>query len=282
MKLTPLSLSGALCLLIVVGGFAEEEAAGGRLLVERVQSKNASGGVQEDVLFLAQQELKARGFYYGELDGKQSAATSAAIRRYQIRNGLDETGGLDAQTMESLGMGSNLKGSGKTEAVNGGEGAPAGSLDPVKAAGGGDEGVLMPEVRRALRPSPHPGGFEGSASGDDDIFAGTPYERAPKEVRAQTLRKAEELLAGKGVYEKRVGGADSGELEEAILAFQRRSNLPLSGRLDLKTLARLDLLPKRARLAAPPAETSQRNGSSSPAKGIPVLRAIPVVPRAGF
>ena len=35
-----------------------------------------------------QQSLKDQGFYYGEITGKKDADTTAAIRRYQIRNGL--------------------------------------------------------------------------------------------------------------------------------------------------------------------------------------------------
>ena len=41
----------------------------------------------------AQQALKDQGFYYGEITGdKSNADTTAAIRRYQIRNGLQVDG----------------------------------------------------------------------------------------------------------------------------------------------------------------------------------------------
>src|SRR5207253_1530667 len=52
-----------------------------------------------------QQSLKDQGFYYGDVDGKKTADTTAAIRRYQIRNGLQITGEIDAETLRSLGMG---------------------------------------------------------------------------------------------------------------------------------------------------------------------------------
>ena len=52
-----------------------------------------------------QQALKDQGFYYGEVDGEEGTETNAAIRRYQIRNGLDVTGKLNAQTLVSLGFG---------------------------------------------------------------------------------------------------------------------------------------------------------------------------------
>ena len=53
----------------------------------------------------AQQALKDQGFYYGEVTGTKDADTTAAIRRYQIRNGLQITGDLNAETRKSLGIG---------------------------------------------------------------------------------------------------------------------------------------------------------------------------------
>src|SRR6476620_8347875 len=55
----------------------------------------------------AQQKLKDGGFYYGEINGQKDADTTAAIRRYQIRNGLQITGDLNAETLKSLGVDSS-------------------------------------------------------------------------------------------------------------------------------------------------------------------------------
>ncbi|HSH40082.1 MAG TPA: peptidoglycan-binding domain-containing protein [Chthoniobacterales bacterium] len=52
----------------------------------------------------AQARLKAEGFYFGEPNGTVDAETSAAISRYQIRNGLQITGQLDAETAKRLGV----------------------------------------------------------------------------------------------------------------------------------------------------------------------------------
>jgi peptidoglycan hydrolase-like protein with peptidoglycan-binding domain len=57
-----------------------------------------------------QSRLKAGGFYFGEVNGRYDSDTAAAVTRYQIRNGLQITGKLDAPTRYALGVAA-----GKTE-----------------------------------------------------------------------------------------------------------------------------------------------------------------------
>src|SRR6476660_977075 len=45
------------------------------------------------------QTLKDQGFYYGAVTGDKNAETTAAIRRYQIRNGLQVTGEINEETL---------------------------------------------------------------------------------------------------------------------------------------------------------------------------------------
>src|SRR5256886_10129685 len=54
-----------------------------------------------------QQALKDQGFYYGDITGTKDADTTAAIRRYQIRNGLQITGDLNDETLKALGVDSS-------------------------------------------------------------------------------------------------------------------------------------------------------------------------------
>src|SRR6184192_4879139 len=54
-----------------------------------------------------QQALKDQGFYYGNVTGEKSAETTAAVRRYQIRNGLQVTGEMNPETLHSLNLKSN-------------------------------------------------------------------------------------------------------------------------------------------------------------------------------
>src|SRR4029077_15825159 len=50
-----------------------------------------------------QEKLRGGGFYQGEIDGAYSSQLSAALTRYQIRNGLPITGQLDEDTSKALG-----------------------------------------------------------------------------------------------------------------------------------------------------------------------------------
>src|SRR5205823_12813301 len=54
-----------------------------------------------------QQALKDQGFYYGEITSETNANLTAAIRRYQIRNGLQVDGELNSETLRSLGIDSS-------------------------------------------------------------------------------------------------------------------------------------------------------------------------------
>lgn len=56
----------------------------------------------DDNVRAAQAKLKERGFYSGKVDGVLSSDLSAALTRYQIRNGLQITGKLDEGTSKAL------------------------------------------------------------------------------------------------------------------------------------------------------------------------------------
>ena len=70
-----------------------------------------SGGtlLADPLIENAQQALKDQGFYYGEMTGNKDADTTAAIRRYQIRNGLQITGELNDETIKSLGVSARIR-----------------------------------------------------------------------------------------------------------------------------------------------------------------------------
>ena len=63
-----------------------------------VASVSADDNVRE-----VQEKLRDGGFYLDEIDGAYSSQLSAALTRYQIRNGLPITGQLDVDTSKALG-----------------------------------------------------------------------------------------------------------------------------------------------------------------------------------
>ena len=189
-----------------------------------------------------QQALKDQGFYYGDVTGQRNADTTAALRRYQIRNGLQITGQIDAETLRSLGVGGSST-------------APPPRSAPAPApteSGPDDEGqsAELPAERapenRAPRvapneyESPRAPGFRGGANG---VFAGTPYELAPPDVQRHVIVGAQTLLARFGFYRSGIDGEFGPATVVAVRAYQRRYGLAADGRLTMETLSTLGLLP---------------------------------------
>lgn len=82
------------------------------------QSSNASSQAgmttNADEVKQAQQKLKDDGDYKGAVDGKAGPQTMAAIKEFQQKNGLSQTGKLDQQTADKLGLGSMSESSGSS------------------------------------------------------------------------------------------------------------------------------------------------------------------------
>jgi len=236
----------------------------------------------EDRVRQAESELKAQGFYYGEIDGRSSSELTAAIRRYQIRNGLEVTGELSAETARSLGLGGaapapatrpipNLPPSMQERppvhsAPAEPPSAPAEKTPPPvnlrrdESTEDSDRRILRQEISRSQRdPSivrpPAPLDTPTDSRPDpvySDLFAGSPYASAPASVQQDTARRAQRILMERGFYRDPSYGAQGPALEEAILTYQRSRRIRLSGRLDLDTLAAMHLLPSAGSAAAQP------------------------------
>ena len=229
--------------------------------------------IADDRLRDVQTELKSQGFYYGEINGQTSPETAAAIKRYQIRNGLEVTGQLNPQTLTAIGIGEA-----KSVPQEAAPPAPAPKRQPEPPAAvrrspnveQSDREFLRREENRQepmveeknrdffrreeSRPEPleddpaivrPPTPIPEPTGGFTAIFAGTPYATAPGEVQAQTIRRAQAILMNRGFYRDALDGQPGPATEEALLTYQRNQRLPLTGRLDLQTLSVLRLLPGR-------------------------------------
>ena len=218
-----------------------------------------------------QQTLKDQGFYYGEVTGKKDAETTAAIRRYQIRNGLKITGEINAETQKSLG----IKGNGPTARATP---PPARTTPPRSTADLGDDEEAVqpapPPREQTLRPLPSPSSPPPDhapdpyelAPGTSGLFDATPYEDAPPALRRRVIVGAQSMLAHQGYYRSDVDGLFGPEMEFALRAYQTRFGIEPSGRLDKQTLAALGLLPgqRAPGITAPRRPFWQRPGIFAP------------------
>jgi peptidoglycan hydrolase-like protein with peptidoglycan-binding domain len=193
----------------------------------------------------AQEKLKDGGFYYGEINGKKDADTTAAIRRYQIRNGLQITGELNTETQRALGLTSKPATTPATRPAQTPGPTPPGFLEETPAP------TATPAPRSAPREeseveeapvSPQPPRVESAG-----VLAETPYEGAPPQVQQDIVSRAQVILMRQGFYRDEIDGLYGPAMNFALRNFQARLGLQPSGRLDVETLAALSLLPEQQR-----------------------------------
>jgi len=244
-----------------------------------------------------QQALKDQGFYYAAVDGNPGPETDAAVRRFQIRQGLNVTGKLDAQTLAALNIGGSAQGGGdSTQPAPAPEAQPPDQQPtPTPSEVQSDQSFLKnqqdqpaatppppsddqdnapapnqaappPEAPMApgapiqpfepqqppQQPGPPPDQGRAPLPQYSDFFRKTPYETAPAVVQQGTVRSAQARLGRQGFYRGYADGMLSKGLSHAISAYQYDTDLKVSGRLDMQTLASLNLLPHRRVIAPPP------------------------------
>ena len=192
-----------------------------------------------------QQALKDEGFYYGEVNGDMNANLTAAIRRYQIRNGLQVSGELNDETLRSLGIKSS--GSSRPATKPASPTPPDSAMPSEPPSDDTDNGSRGPAVQPFSNAPPgqqvFPSNPIGPASSRGTVFAGTPLQTAPPGVQRNVIVSAQIVLARYGLYREQIDGIYGPAMELSLRAYQARTRLPVTGRLDLETLAALRLLP---------------------------------------
>lgn len=212
----------------------------------------------DSVTATVQQKLKDQGFYYGEITGNNDADTTAAIRRYQIRNGLKITGELNAETQKSLGVRGSAPGKGPAPVPapprdqNGAAPArPSPTPDVSDLRESEPVAPPRPPMSQQQQPgfppgAPQPGAAPGSGGlypATSGVFDGTPFEAAQADVQRRVIFGAQTLLARQGTYRGMIDGEFGPGTSAAVRAYQSRFGIAQSGRLDLETLGALGLLP---------------------------------------
>jgi peptidoglycan hydrolase-like protein with peptidoglycan-binding domain len=191
----------------------------------------------------AQQKLKDEGFYYGEINGQKDADTTAAIRRYQIRNGMRITGELDTDTQRALGLTSKP--------------ATTPAPHPRQTPGPPPPDYREENVAPTATPAPRPPAPERDENEDEaqppvppniqrvTPLGGTPYEGAPPQVQQDIISRAQIILLRQGYYRDEVDGLYGPAMNFAVRNYQARFGLQATGLLDVETLALLNLLPEQ-------------------------------------
>ena len=224
----------------------------------------------DQVVENVQRALKDEGFYYGEVNGDMNANLTAAIRRYQIRNGLQVNGELNDETLHSLGIKSS------------GSARPAPKFaSPTPATNATAPGEPSSDETETASPAPpvqpfnngpqgqpvYPSNPLGPASSPGTVFAGTPFQNAPPGVQRNVIVSAQIVLARYGLYREQIDGVYGPAMELSLRAYQASARLPVTGQLDLETLAALRLLPGPRRQFYNPYHQRMRPMPGPPIRG---------------
>jgi len=186
-----------------------------------------------------QTTLKAEGFYYGPVNGENSQETSAAIRRYQIRNGLQVTGALNQETLDALS---------KSNAPSQESVAPVAPSTPVipqtpQARHPQAEAESEEQILRTPPTKPQAPDTEEVLIPYSQLFKRSPFEHAPLPVQQQTFQRVQDKLVGKGFYRGRPEAQPTENMRRAIASYQEAHGLRVTGALDVDTLHELRMLP---------------------------------------
>ena len=138
-----------------------------------------------------QQALKDQGFYYGEVTGEANANLTAAIRRYQIRNGFQVNGELNSETLHSLGIDSSAPARPAAKAVP----SPSPGLPDLRDQSSGEAARVTPPTVQPFANAPqdrqiYPSNPVMPSMSQGGFLAGTPYEAAPPDVQRNVVVSA--------------------------------------------------------------------------------------------
>src|SRR5437588_92568 len=177
-----------------------------------------------------QQALKDQGFYYGNVTGDKSSETTAAVRRYQIRNGLQVTGEMDPQTLHSLNVNSNSAASSQSTSKPAVAQQNTNTVRPVETPRLDQNSVQQPPNAPDHQPEMNP------------TFPGALYQSAsPRMNKRLVIAEVQRQLISRGYYQGRIDGSYGRRTAFALRAFQFGSGLPPIGHLDTSTLHPLGL-----------------------------------------
>jgi peptidoglycan hydrolase-like protein with peptidoglycan-binding domain len=204
-----------------------------RKIVYFVVALFVMGSVRADqTVQSVQQVLKDQGFYYGNVTGDKSAETTAAVRRYQIRNGLQVTGEMNPETLRALNINSNLAASSQ-------------STSKLAVAQQNTNAVRPDDNSRLSQNSPPPQQLPAESNHQLETnpdLSNAGVASAPTRMsKRMVIAQVQQQLINRGYYQGRADGRHDRRTALALRAFQFASGLPVTGHLDTSTLNALGL-----------------------------------------
>jgi peptidoglycan hydrolase-like protein with peptidoglycan-binding domain len=215
----------------------------------------------DEVTRSVQQQLKDKGFYYGEATGVRDDETSAAIRRYQIRFGLKVNGEMDQETLDSIGVSGHAPSTSSPEAPTALPSVPAPTPPPAVHHPKTDRQVVQeptPVPRGRLKstsvqkskPTPYVAHVSRASSGSTGVstsgwLSRTYYADAPHYVQREVVAQVQSELGDLGFYSGPVNGYLNPATVAAVNRYQRSHGSSASGRVTNSTLERLGILQRR-------------------------------------
>jgi peptidoglycan hydrolase-like protein with peptidoglycan-binding domain len=121
------------------------------------------GGANTDQVKAAQEALKDKGMDPGSADGVMGPKTRQALREFQKKEGLKESGQLDAETMDKLGVQ-------KTSRMDSGSGS--GSMGSSSGSGSPSSSPSASPSAQPSSPSSPSTGAGGTQSGSSGSSSG--------------------------------------------------------------------------------------------------------------
>jgi peptidoglycan hydrolase-like protein with peptidoglycan-binding domain len=119
-------------------------------------AKTRAAGMSREQVKKAQQALKDKGHYDGDIDGLVGPKTRDAMKKFQKAEGIQETGRLDAETMAKLGVqasgASDTSGASASPRTDGG----------AKSSGGSPPSATAPSATAPSGATPPTGASGGS------------------------------------------------------------------------------------------------------------------------
>lgn len=201
--------------------------------------------VDADTVRQAQRILGERGFRTG-VDGLMGPRTQAALKRFQRAQNLEPSGQLNRQTLVALGL---------RESASGGSSAPQYGREVVRSVeqtlnargfrAGPADGTVTAQTRAALKEFQKSENLQDTGQLNPGTLAalGVPADEeeqpASLVLSSAKVRALQAKLIERGFNVGPVDGRMGAATRAALRDFQRSQDLPVTGRIDSRTLAAL-------------------------------------------